>query len=119
MPQRGADGYDKLYKIRPLWDIVKGNMKSCYQPHQTIAVDEAMILFEGRSTMKQYMPLKPVKRGYKVWCACDSTNGMVYNIDMYTGAVAGKVADEDGLGSYVVQKLMEPLFGKKLPCLHG
>jgi hypothetical protein len=113
MPQRGEDGYDKLYKIRPLWDIVKGNMQSCYQPHQTIAVDETMILLKGRSTMKQYMPLKPVNRGYKVWCACDSTNGMVYNVDMYTGAVAGRVADEDGLGSYVVQKLMEPLFGKK------
>ena len=41
MPQRGEDGYDKLYKIRPLWDIVKGNMQSCYQPHQTIAVDDA------------------------------------------------------------------------------
>lgn len=86
-------------------------MQSCYQQHQQIAVDEAVILFKGRSALKQYMPLKPVKRGYKVWCACDFTNGMVYNIDMYTGAVAGRVAEDDGLGSYVVHKLMEPLFG--------
>eukprot|EP00731_Ephydatia_muelleri_P017296 Em0010g394a len=30
-----------------------------------VAVDEAMIKFQGRSSLKQYMPLKPIKRGIK------------------------------------------------------
>ena len=38
---------------------------TAYQLHQQMAVDEAMVLFKGRSSIKQYMPLKPIKRGYK------------------------------------------------------
>lgn len=30
-----------------------------------------MIRFKGRSTLKQYMPNKPIKRGYKVWVRAD------------------------------------------------
>lgn len=110
MPQRGDEGFDKLYKIRPLLERVRINSQLCYQPHQQLAVDEAMILFKGRSSLKQYMPLKPVKRGYKAWCICDSTNGYMYNLDLHTGASIGSLADDDGLGSRVVQKLMEPLY---------
>ena len=73
-----------------------------------MAVDEAMILFKGRSSMKQFMPLKSITRGYKAWCACDSLNGFIYNIDMYTGCSDG--SGEDGLGSRVVQELMEPFY---------
>ena len=108
MPQRGSPNFDKLYKVRPLFEVVKTNSQACYQPHQQMAVDEAMILFKGRSNMKQFMPLKPIKRGYKAWCACDSLNGFMYNIDMYTGRSDG--SGEDGLGSRVVQQLMEPLY---------
>ena len=73
----GNPGYDKLYKIRPLLDIVESNSQAAYSPHQQIAIDEAMVLFKGRSSMKQYMPLKPTKRGYKLWCLSDSHNGFV------------------------------------------
>ena len=105
MPQRGSPNFDRLYKVRPLFEIVKTNS---YQPHQQMAVDEAMILFKGRSSIKQFMPLKPIKRGCKAWCACDYLNGFMYNINMYTGRSVGP--GEDGLGSRVVQELMEPLY---------
>lgn len=35
--------------------------------------------------MKQYMPLKPVKRGIKVWECADVSNGYVWNLSVYTG----------------------------------
>ena len=57
-----------------------------YYPHQQVAVDEAMVFFKGHSTIKQFMPLKPMKRGYKVWCICDSINGLAYQIEVYLGA---------------------------------
>ena len=38
-----------------------------------------MIKFKGRSSIKQYLPLKPIKRGYKVWCLCDSITGYLFN----------------------------------------
>jgi len=51
--------------------------------------------------MKQYMPLKPVKRGYKVWCLADSATGFVTTFDIYTGKAQ---AADDGysLGERVV-----------------
>ena len=40
-------------------------------------MDEVMIPFKGQSTLKQYMPQKPVKRGIKVWALADAINGFV------------------------------------------
>lgn len=43
-----------------------------------------MIKFKGRCGLKQYMPKKPIKRGFKVWALVDS-EGYLYNFDIYTG----------------------------------
>jgi len=59
-------------------------------------VDKAMINFKGQTTLKQYMPLKPTKRGIKVWVLGDSHNGYFSKLQVYTGAVDGA---EKGLGS--------------------
>ena len=66
-PKRGEDNYDKLYKVCLL--IVKLNEQFDEQAVTSTSqsVDEGMILFKGCSSLQQYMPLKPVRRGYKVW----------------------------------------------------
>ena len=46
--------------------------------------------------MKQYVPLKPVKRGFNVWAMADSLNGYLYDFSVYTGASGGD--RETGLG---------------------
>jgi hypothetical protein len=109
MPWPGSAEFDKLYKVRPLLDKIHENSQAAYQPHQEVAVDEAMILFKGRSAMRQYMPKKPVKWGYKCWCICDAWNGYMYNLDIYQGASG--ILDEAGLGATVVQRMVEPLYG--------
>ena len=58
-----------------------------------------MIKFQGRSSLKQYMPLKPVKRGIKVWLLADSRNGYFSKFNVYTGKGA---TAEKGLGMRVV-----------------
>ena len=45
-----------------------------------------MIGFKGRSTLLQYMPLKPTKRGYKVLCRCDAKTDYMCEFDIYTDA---------------------------------
>ncbi|KAJ8945549.1 hypothetical protein NQ318_020395 [Aromia moschata] len=40
------------------------------------SVDESMTKFKGRSRLKQYLPLKLIKRGIKVWTRCDSLIGI-------------------------------------------
>jgi hypothetical protein len=107
---RGQAGFDKLHKIRPLINIIQGNMEECYNPHQEVAIDEAMVGFKGRSSIKQYMPMKPTKRGFKIWCLCDSSNGYTYRFMVYTGASTEK--ESGGLGPAVVLKLANPLLDK-------
>ena len=110
MPSRSEFNYDKLYKVRPLLEQIRLNSQTCYVPHQQLAVDEARILFTGHSVMKQYMPLKSVTRGYKMWCLCDSINGCMCTMDLYTGA-SGSSDNEDSLSTRVVLNLVQPVSG--------
>ena len=58
----------------------------------------------GRMSFKQYVPLKPVRCGFKVWVRADST-GYVSEFDVYTGKGTGVDDDELGLGENLVMKL--------------
>lgn len=109
MPVHGSANFDKLYKVRPLLDQLKTNFQSCLQPHEKIAVDESMIKFKGRSSLKQYLPKKPIKRGYKVWVLADET-GYCWNFDIYTGKTGDQT--EKNLGARVVKSLAAPLTNK-------
>ena len=40
-----------------------------------------MIKFQGRSSLKQYMPMKPIKRGIKVWTLADK-NGFFSGVQV-------------------------------------
>ena len=68
-----------------------------------------MIKFQGRSSLKQYMPLKPVKHGIKVWVLADSSNGYFSKFEVYTGKGA---TAEKGLGMRVVKALTSELKGQ-------
>ncbi len=86
LPTPGTPGSDRLAKVRPL--INKVNERCCsavYLLDRDVAVDEAMIKFQGRSSLKQYLPNKPVKRGIKVWVLADSKNGYFHTMQVYTG----------------------------------
>lgn len=77
--------FDKLYKVRPLVSSLQETFAKAFCPGRNLSVDESMIRFKGRSSIKQYMPMKPIKRGFKVWvCACSST-GYVCNFQIYEG----------------------------------
>ena len=58
---RDSPGYDRLGKVQPVIDYRSSRFTDLYDPHREVAVDEAMIKFTGRSALKQYMPLKPMK----------------------------------------------------------
>ena len=64
---RGSHGLDHISK----------KFAEVYKPNRDIAVDEAMIKFQGRSCLKQYMPIKSIKYGIEVCVAADSANGYI------------------------------------------
>ena len=107
---RDHPNYDKIHKVRPLITYLNNTIDKAYKACSVLAVDESMIPFKGRSSLKQYMPMKPVKRGYKVWCLADSKIGYVMKFDIYTG----KSNDQPGLdtlGERVVLGLTRALQG--------
>lgn len=102
---KGQIGYDRLHKLRPLIDALNLRLPEVYTPSDTLAVDESMVPFKGRSSLKQYMPMKPVKRGYKVWCLADSTTGYICRFDIYTGKRDFQQNTSFSLGENVVLDL--------------
>ena len=106
---RGSPGHDQLGKVRPVIDNLSARFAELYDPHREVAVDEAMIKFTGRSTLNQYMPMKPIKRRIKVWVLGDSHNGYFHKFQVYTGKEG---SGEKQLGQRVVKDLIQDLEGK-------
>ena len=103
----GPRNDDKLWKIRPLITSLNNNFVKLYDIKKIQSVDESMILFKGRSCLKQYCPLKPIKRGFKMWEMAD-TDGYITKFDIYQGKGTGAI-DEFGLGENVVLTLTKDL----------
>ncbi|XP_046666851.1 piggyBac transposable element-derived protein 4-like [Homalodisca vitripennis] len=109
LPRKGDQDYDKLYKLRPFLNAIADNFRSNFIPGQVMAVDESMIKFKGRSSLKQYLPKKPIKRGYKLWMLADKS-GYIVEFEVYTGKV-GEMTQHD-LGPTVVKNLTQRFQGK-------
>ncbi|CAK1592483.1 unnamed protein product [Parnassius mnemosyne] len=109
MPNRNDDNYDKLYKIRPLLDYINVKCQTNAKNTHSQSIDECMIKFKVRSTLKQYMSMKPIKRGFKVWARADSHSGYLYQFQVYAGKTENV---ETGLGSNVVMTLCQSLINE-------
>ncbi|GBP23636.1 hypothetical protein EVAR_80253_1 [Eumeta japonica] len=59
-----------------------------------------------RNSLKQYMPKKPVKRGYKMWMKC-AESGYCLDFELYTGKEGAEV--ETDLGGRVVDLLEDQI----------
>ncbi|KAJ8957320.1 hypothetical protein NQ314_006569 [Rhamnusium bicolor] len=109
MPRRNEPNYDKLYRLCPYLSSLEESFQSCLHLHEHVAIDESMIRFKGRSSLKQCMPKKPIKRGFKVWVLADET-GYAWRFDISTGKSQDGV--QKNLGSSVVKNLCKDLVGK-------
>ncbi|XP_067659983.1 piggyBac transposable element-derived protein 3-like, partial [Haliotis asinina] len=74
---------DKLWKLRPWLDSLRSRFLTIpAEEHQS--VDEIMVSFKGKSTLKQYMRGKPNPWGFKIWGRAGSS-GILYDFDVYQG----------------------------------
>jgi len=100
----------RLYeKIEPFVTQIITNSQFHYQPSQNLSVDESMISFSGRSSIKVFMPLKPIKIGLKAYVLCESSTGFVLNWDLHTGEIKD---DDYGVTYKIVMKLTESYEGE-------
>ena len=104
---------DKMYKLRPLLDSLNTNFMKLYNVSKRVSVDES-ILFKGRSSIKQYNPMKPIKRGFKLWSLADM-DGYLYKFNVYQGKneteTDPRMPNYFGLGDKVVYELTKSLYG--------
>ncbi|GFT10880.1 piggyBac transposable element-derived protein 4 [Nephila pilipes] len=107
-PRRDEENFDKLYKVRLLLSHLSKRYESIFRPGKCQEIEESMIQFKSCSSLKQYMPKTPIKRGYKVWMRCDE-GGFECQFKIYSG----KMKDvEKNLGETVAKSLCEKLYGK-------
>ncbi|XP_030753599.1 piggyBac transposable element-derived protein 2-like [Sitophilus oryzae] len=99
---------DKMFKLRPLMDILNKNFRQWGFFHKSLSVDEAMVKYFGHHSAKQFIRGKPVRFGFKDWMLCSST-GYCYAFDTYCGKNSEKKGQSLGLGADVVISLLEHL----------
>ena len=76
---------DALYRVRPLMNEILSNTNENYNPPKELTLDETMISFKGRCKFRVYMPLKPVRYGFKAFTVTPSDEPIVLNLSVYDG----------------------------------
>lgn len=89
----------KTYYMDELLNCLKYTFNRVRSESSRQSIDEAMIKFEGRSAIKQFMKDKPVDRGIKGWVRACARKGYVYDFIIYTGKQTLK--EEGTLGERV------------------
>ena len=102
--------YDKVFKVWSLLDLISHTFCNEDRRSKFVFIDEATVKYKGRLGFKQYMPMKPVKRGIEVWVQADVMSGLVRAIQVYTGK-GGRQPEHD-LSHRVVSDLVCDLHGK-------
>ncbi|XP_022174122.1 piggyBac transposable element-derived protein 3-like [Myzus persicae] len=105
------NNHDKFVKIRPLYDLIK---KKCNElpKERNLCIDEQMVPFKGKLSVKQYMRGKPCPWGVKIFVLA-SENGMIYDFILYQGS-STELSQHNlnlfGLGASVVLHLVHTLY---------
>jgi hypothetical protein len=79
-----ADDYDRLWKIRTIFDTLNNSYEKYYNPSEHLAVDEIIVKFKGKVIFRQYIPKKHKRFGIKIYKLCDAA-GYTYDMKVYLG----------------------------------
>ena len=105
------DKKDRAWKIRRWIDDLNSNFAKVI-PSENQCVDEIMVAFKGRSILKQYLPKKPKKWGFKLWARC-SSSGFLHVSDIYQGKGTG-IDDEDSISECGLEIMFSSSIRQKL-----
>ncbi|PNF31295.1 hypothetical protein B7P43_G12669, partial [Cryptotermes secundus] len=64
---RNANSYDRLWKIRTIFDTLNDAYEKYYNPSEHFAIDEIIVKFKGRVVFRQYIPKKHKRFGIKIF----------------------------------------------------
>ena len=115
-PPKDSPMYDKLFKIRPVVETLQKLFPKYWSFGSTICIDESVITMKSKDSVKQFLPQKPSKWGWKVWSCCDSDSPdqpYLLGFIPYLGKKNTKVS-KNGLYFDVVQELTKLMRGSNV-----
>jgi hypothetical protein len=74
--------FDRLWKMRSIFDKFSDAYAKYYSPTEHLAVDEIIVLSKGKVVFKQYIPKKHKCFGIKIYNLCH-LKGYTYDMRMY------------------------------------
>lgn len=103
----------RLNKIWPVFDYINKKCSSLYIPERDITIDESLMLYKGRLSWIQYIPLKRARFGIKLYLLCESKSGYLYATIIYTGkgTIINNTKQDMPMSSQVVLSLLQSLLG--------
>ncbi|CAK1553248.1 unnamed protein product [Leptosia nina] len=117
----------KLDKIMPVIAHLNDKFSTLYLPEQNLAIDESLLLWQGRLSFAQKIATKRAREGIKSYEICESRTGYLWKMEIYTGKrhlyapqeacpvpIEGQKAEHrlNNATSQIVLNLMRPLLGK-------
>ena len=94
---------DKTAKISPVYSALNRNLVQFKMWHSDISIDESMVPYFGRHSMKMFIKGKPIRFGYKLWSLCGS-DGYPYHLKIYQGREVTQ--NSEPLGTRVVNHMI-------------
>jgi len=91
-PDPGEE-YDRLWKIRIVFDTLNQAYPKFYNLSEHLAVDEVIVKFQGRVIFRQYIPMKRKCFGIKIYKLCDES-GYTYDMSVYLGKDSRSATDD-------------------------
>lgn len=84
MKDKGDSRYDPIGHVCWLMDELVANFNKVWSASSYVYVDECMVAYNGQYyNFKQYLPLKLVTQGIKVWCFTCSKSKFILNWKVY------------------------------------
>ena len=76
---------DRLVAVRPVMEYLQDRCRTLVVPGKNLSLDEGMMAYKGRLSIKVYNPKKPKKYGVKFFFITKSSTGYVLDFSIYSG----------------------------------
>jgi hypothetical protein len=96
--------------VRALAEKLNASFAAHFTPTQHLTIDEAMVAYKGRSPIKQYIPMKPHKWGYKIYCL--ASENYLLHFEIYEGKEEDP--SESGATYDTVIRMIQPYQNQQL-----
>ena len=71
-------------KVESLYELLNKKIQQFGISHEDLSIDELMVPYYGCHSCKQFISVKPVRFGYKLWVLV-SAAGVPFKIEIYQG----------------------------------